>query len=115
MSVAGIALAVLSLVFLVNACRVLAADARSGAYVTMGGEMYFAQLWASGSLCGAAAAILLLEASWLWFAPGVVVLYVLSFPGRRIVVFFNLGRDAPPPPKEGFREFIRRTEGERKD
>ncbi len=107
--------AIAGILFLVHACRVLAADARSGAYVSMGGEMYFSQLWALGALCGTAGAILLLAASWWWFLPGAVALYVLSFPGRRIVIFLNLGRDAPPPPKDGFKEFIRRTEGEHKE
>ncbi len=76
--------------------------------------MYFAQLWALGALLGAAGTILLLGASWWWYAPGIVALYLVSCPVRFILIPMNLGKEAPPP-KPGFKEFIRRVEGTDKE
>jgi hypothetical protein len=70
--------------------------------------------WALGSLCGPAGAILMLEASWWWYVPGIVVFYVVSFPIRGVLINLNLGKDAPPP-KPGFKEFIRKAEGRDKE
>ncbi len=111
MDILGPALAIAGALLVIYACRVLVADAKSGPYVTMGGEMYFAQLWGLASLAGIAGLVMLSGASWWFYVPGVVVFYLISFPLRTFLTAVYLGREAPPPPKDGFKEFIRRTEG----
>jgi hypothetical protein len=92
------------------AWRVLASDARAGYDVSMGGAMYFSAIWLIASVMAAVAGVKLLGIAWWWgillFAGSMLIKSVFY----RIIVAWNLGADAPPLPKNGFKEFIRKTE-----
>jgi hypothetical protein len=94
----------------VLAWRTLAADAREGLYVTMGGQMMYSHTWYLSAFLGAAGLATLPGVAWWWGLVLFVALVVLQWPVSRVVIALNLGRDAPPPPKDGFREFIRKTQ-----
>lgn len=96
------------------ACRVLAADAKSGYDVTMGGQMYFSHLWLFGAVAGAAALTMLFALAWWWGIAIFIALYLVKSAAYRVIVALYLGAAAPPLPKDGFKEFIRRTEGKDK-
>ncbi len=92
-----------------HACRMLANDAREGTYVTMGGQMLFSHIWFLSAALGAVAMARLAGIAW-WQGVGLfVALVVLMWPVRWMIVTMYLGRDAPPPPKDGLREFLRKT------
>jgi hypothetical protein len=95
---------------LVYACRVLADDARGGYDVTMGGAGLYSGSWLVGSALAAAAVTMLTTATW-WLGLGLfVVIYVAKSPVYRVIVARFLGRNAPPLPRNGFKEFMRKTE-----
>lgn len=86
-------LLIIALFVYIFACKVLADDAREGAYTTMGGEMYFGQLWNVATIL-ATAGIVRLFALKIWLAiPIVIVLFFLGTPVRRTIRFLFLGLD----------------------
>lgn len=96
---AFLAAAVLLLAF---ACR----DVAAVPYGDMGVQMYYSGRWLLGSLAAGAGAGMLLA----WWA-GILVavaVYLLRWPAYRL--FEGRWAEPLPPPKEGFKEFIRRTE-----
>lgn len=98
------------LALLVHACRLLAADAREGFEVTMGGAMLFSHVWTLGAALCAWSATMLLDQPWwkglLLFA----ALFLLKSVAYRIIVALYLGRELPPPKTGGFKDFVRRSE-----
>lgn len=99
------ALLILALLLFLSACKNLIDDARSGPYITMGAEMYFNQLWTLASLLSVTGSIRLFALSWWLFIPGLIGLYCLSLPLRRVIESLFLGVDEAPPEKKGFKEF----------
>lgn len=90
------------------AYRMLANDAREGTYVTMGGQMLFSHTWFLSAALGAVALARLTGIAWWWGVGLFVVLVILMWPVRWMIVTMHLGRDAPPP-RDGLREFLRKT------
>ena len=84
-------LLIAALVLYLYACRVLTQDARGGPYLTMGGEMYFSQLWIVASILTAVGAIRLFGLGYWLGVPGVIALYALSFAVRRGIKALFLG------------------------
>ena len=95
--------------FLAHACRSLALDARAGYDVGMGAAGLFSGEWLVGSLAGAWGLTLLLGIEWYWGVAMFVALYALKGVAYRLIVAMNLGKDAPPTPKSGFKDFMRRA------
>ena len=56
----------ISIALFLYACYVLAADAKSGYDVTMGGAMFFSHLWLLGAAAGAAGLTMLFAIAWWW-------------------------------------------------
>ena len=114
----GWGLLAVSLVLLAYACRVLALDAREGPYVTMGGQMYYAQLWALGALAGAGAAALLGHA-WWWFPIVLVPVFLLRGPMAVLIVGIFLGTGvkqvAEKQPQGGFAQMSQKADDKRED
>jgi hypothetical protein len=101
---------VVALGLLFYAWRVLAADARSGYDVTMGGAMYFSSIWTLGSVLASIGLVMVAGLTWWWGLVFFVSLAVVKGLVYRVAVALNLGAEAPPLPKNGFKEFIRKTE-----
>ena len=92
------------------ACRALANDAKEGVYVTMGGQMLYSHLWVVSSFAGAAGVAMLPDLAWWWGLVALAALIVPMWPVAGIITVLYLGTEAPPPPQDGFRKFIRKTE-----
>lgn len=103
------ALPLVALGFFAHACRALALDARAGYDVGMGAAGLFSGEWLLGSLAGAWGLTLLLGVAWYWGVAMFVALYALKSAAYPLIVAMNLGKDAPPPPKDGFKDFLRRA------
>jgi hypothetical protein len=84
------------------ACR----DVATVPYGDMGVQMYYSGRWLLGSLAAGAGAGLLLA----WWAGALiaVAIYLLRWPVYRL--FEGRSAEPLPPPKDGFKEFIRRAE-----
>jgi len=95
---------------LAYACRLLAADARGGFEVSMGGAMFFSGVWMFGSAATAWGGTQLLN--WPWWAGVIafVVLMLLKSLAYRVIVALFLGTSMPPPKSGGFGEFVKRSE-----
>lgn len=104
----------ISIALFLYACRVLAADVRAAYDVSMGGAMFFSHLWMAGAAAGGAGLTMLFAIAWWWGIAIFIALYLLNRAAYRVIVAFYLGTAAPPPPKDGFKEFIRKTEGKDK-
>ncbi|MBI4204253.1 MAG: hypothetical protein HY527_04435 [Betaproteobacteria bacterium] len=104
----------ISMALFLYACRMLAEDAKSGYDVTMGGAMFFSHLWFAGAAAGAVGLTMLFALAWWWGIAIFLALYLAKNAAYRIIVALYLGSAAPPLPKDGFKEFIRRTEGKDK-
>lgn len=102
-----------SILFLLYACRALIEDAKGGYDITMGESMLFSTAWFTGAAGAATGLTLLLEFAWWWGIAAFVAIYLLQGAVRWIITTLYLGTEAPPPPKNGFKDFIRKTE--RKD
>lgn len=103
-------LLLISIALFAYAWHVLSADAREGYDISMGGAMYFSGIWLLASIAASFACVNLLGAAWWW---GIVLcagLLLVKSVIYRIIVALYLGIDAPPLPKTGFKEFIRKTE-----
>lgn len=98
--------------FFAHAWSVLSADARGGYDVTMGGAGLFSGQWLLGSVAAAVGTALLPGTAWYWGVGLFVLLFLLKGIAYRVIVATNLGRDAPPPRRGGFKEFVRRGEEE---
>jgi len=84
-------LLIIALFVYLFAIKVIIDDAREGFYVTMGGEMYFSQLWTIASIL-LTAGIIRLFAWKLWLGlPIIIVLYLVSIPLRRVLIPLFLG------------------------
>lgn len=104
-------LLVLALVLLARAWRVLVQDARAGYDISMGAAGLFSGLWLLGSVSGAVALVWLCRLAPGWGLAIAVALHGASGLAYRWIVARHLGREAPPLPRPGFREFQRRTRG----
>ena len=102
-----------STLFLLYACCVLIEDAKGGYDITMGGANLFSSAWLAGAAGAAVGLTLLLDITWWWGIAAFVAIYLLKSVVYWIITALFLGAEAPPPPKGGFKEFIRKTE--RKD
>jgi len=101
---AGIAL-------LAHACRVLAADAREGYEVTMGGAMLYSQVWTLGAAACAWSITALLNLPWWTGVVAFVVLFLVKSAVYLVIVALFLGTKMPEAPKQnGFGAFIKRME-----
>lgn len=91
------ALLVIALFLYLKACKVLIDDARHGAYVTMGGDMYFGNLWNLASIFATIGIIrLIVFTSWiklLLIIPIFIILFLIGTPVRRTITTLFLGRD----------------------
>jgi hypothetical protein len=95
---------------LAHACRVLAADAREGYEVTMGGAMLFSHVWVFGAAACAWSVTTLLEQPWWTGVIALVMLFLLKSVVYRIIVALFLGTALPDAPKPGgFKAFIERS------
>lgn len=95
---------------LAHACRVLAADARNGVGVTMGGEMWFGQLWMLGAIACAWSTTSLLALPWWAGLITFALLFLLKSLALRIIVALFLATAMPEAPKPGgFNAFIERS------
>jgi len=101
--VAGVAL-------LAYACRLLAADAKGGFEVSMGGAMFFSGVWMFGSAALAWSGTALLALPWWAGLIAFVALMLLKSLIYRVIVALYLGSAMPPPQSGGFGEFVKRTE-----
>ena len=100
---AGIAL-------LAHACRVLAADAREGYEVTMGGAMLYSHVWTLGAAACTYGATSLLGLPWWAGVIVFVALFLVKSVVYRVIVSLYLGTALPDTPKSGgFNAFIERT------
>src|SRR5690606_31150702 len=107
--VAGIAL-------LAWACRLLAADAREGFEVSMGGAMLFSSLWLLGAAACAWSGVVLSGLPWWAGLLAFVALYLLKSAAYRIIVALFLGTAMPEAPKQGgFADFVKRSESRDKE
>lgn len=104
------ALLLVGLAFLFHACRALAADARSGYDIGMGAAGLFSGEWLLGSIAAAWGLTLALGVQWYWGVAMFVVLFTLKSVAYRLLVALNLGKEAPAPPKQGFKDFMRRAQ-----
>ncbi|HYG54945.1 MAG TPA: hypothetical protein VD965_06580 [Burkholderiales bacterium] len=91
-----------ALLFLGLACR----DAARASYADMGVQMGFSAHWMLASLM-AGVSIALLVAWWAGIAAAVLV-FALRWPAYRI--FQGTLAEPEPPPRPGFKEFIRNAE-----
>lgn len=103
-------LPLVALGFFAHAGRTLAVDARAGYDVGMGAAGQFSGEWLIGSAAGAWGLTLALGVEWYWGVALFVALYALKSVAYRLIVSMNLGKEAPPPPKDGFKDFLRRAE-----
>lgn len=102
-----------SLLLLLQACRVLIADARSGYEISMGADGLFSGHWLLAALA-AAAALWMWQVGWGWAMLLFVLLYAGKLPVRALIVALWLGRDLPAnAAPAGFKEFLRRAEAAR--
>lgn len=102
---------VLGIALLAWACRLLAADAREGFEVSMGGAMLFSNVWLLGAAACAWSAVALSGLPWWAGLLAFVVLYALKSVAYRIIVALFLGTAMPETPKQGgFADFAKRTE-----
>ncbi len=92
-------LPLLALAFFVHACRVLAEDARAGYDVGMGAAGMFSGQWLIGSVAGAWGLTLALGTAWYWGAAMFIALFMLKSLAYRFIVARNLGKEAPPLPR----------------
>jgi hypothetical protein len=94
-----------------HACRVLAADAREGFEVTMGGAMLFSHVWLLGAAACAYGATSLLGLPWWAGVIAFVALFLVKSVVYRVIVALFLGTKMPEAPKQGgFGAFVKRTE-----
>lgn len=99
-----------------HACRVLAADAREGFEVTMGGAMLFSHVWVLGAAACAWSITALLDLPWWAGVIAFVVLFLVKSAVYRIIVALFIGTKMPETPKQGgFGAFIKRTENRDKE
>ena len=82
-----------ALLLYLYACKILYDDARQGFYITMGGEMYFSQIWTFAAIFTAVGLIRLFDLNGWLAVPAIIVLYLISIPVRRLVKFLFLGAD----------------------
>lgn len=101
---------VAGILVLAYACRMLMADARGGFEITMGGAMWFSQLWTLGAAaCAWGISVL---AGWPWWA-GVLLfagLFLVKSAVYRVIAVLFVGRSLPAPKSGGFSEFVKRSE-----
>jgi hypothetical protein len=90
------------LLFLGSACRAAA----QSPYADMGGQMFFSGQWLLGSIAIAAATGLLVV-WWAGLLAGIAV-FALRWPAYRLCEGWLA--EPLPPAKDGFKEFIKRTE-----
>jgi len=98
-----------SLLVLAYACRVLIEDVKGGFDVTMGGANLFSTTWLLGAVGAATGLAQLPGIAWGWGVAVFVAIYALKGAAYCIITALYLGADAPPPAKDGFREFMRKT------
>jgi hypothetical protein len=96
---------------LARACRGLAADARGGFEISMGGAMLFSQRWLFGAAACAWGITALLGLPWWAGLLVFAALVVLKSGAYRIVHALFLGRSlpAPTPKSGGFSAFVERS------
>ena len=99
-----------SVALLAHACRVLAADAREGYEVTMGGAMLYSHVWTLGAAACTYGATSLLGLPWWAGVIVFVALFLVKSVVYRIIVVLFLGTALPDVPKPGgFKAFIERS------
>ena len=82
-----------ALILYLYACKILIDDARAGFYVTMGGEMYFSQIWTFAAILTAVGVVRLFTINGWFGIPIVIICYIISIPVRRAIKFLFLGLD----------------------
>lgn len=95
-----------------HACRLLAADAREGYEVTMGGAMLYSHVWTLGAAACAWGVTALLAQPWWAGVILFVALFLVKSAVYRIIVALFLGTRLPETPKQGgFSAFSERARG----
>ncbi|MGA0025504.1 MAG: hypothetical protein ACO3F9_12785 [Burkholderiales bacterium] len=101
------------------ACRLLAADARGGFEVTMGGAMLYSHVWTLGAAACAWGFTALLAQPWWAGLLLFVALFLVKSAAYRIIVALFLGTKMPETPKQGgysaFSESAKEIEENRKN
>lgn len=101
---------VAGLALLAWACRLLAADARGGYEVTMGGAMLYSHVWTLGAAACAWGVTVLLDQPWWSGVILFIALFLVKSVVYRIIVALFLGTKMPEAPKQGgFSAFIERS------
>ena len=108
-------LLLLALVVALYACKILIDDARQGYSLTMGAEMYFSQLWLVASVLCCTGIVRFFGFPWWLAVPGVIALYFLSFPVRRLISHLFLGWDYVAPKTQGYKAFEQKIREKGKD